>query len=504
MIKVNREDIVKRTQEQATASWIGYLNKLRLDQLIANNEQQDINLSEALKKLNEALEEIGEKIEKNRGGQKGIHGFIAEIAEEGIGNARENILGHNDINDRLDNNGPVDIYRHGGIPLQLKFHSENFSLDAVAGHFGKYPDYLKNGGEYLIPKDQYDKVKYLLSIGEEEASRLTKSNGSLSFKDWKYVHDFFEKGDIDINSIKPAALEYREVQLDSYDKAIKQEKESILNTDKERRADFQQQSRSTVQEGLKVTAVSSVIEGSTTLIMSVQEKKKSGKNIKDFSSDDWTEILQKSGIGTLKGSIRGSSTYILTNVFNSSFSMTKVEDVEKVEAVNSANAAAVSALVTASFGVAEMAHQFRNGEITEKEFIENSETLCLETVVSALSSYIGQIAIPVPVLGSVIGSALGSTLYKIATDGLSSQEKELIDKYVAEIDELNQTLEEQYLELVKPFREGYEKFLEIIEDLYSVDIKESFEASIALAQFVGVNQEEILDTREKIDSYFLD
>ena len=46
---VNRA--IKSTQEQAVASWITYLNQVRLDELVARLYQQDINLEEALKEL---------------------------------------------------------------------------------------------------------------------------------------------------------------------------------------------------------------------------------------------------------------------------------------------------------------------------------------------------------------------------------------------------------------------------------------------------------------------
>lgn len=42
---------VKSTQEQAVASWITYLNQIRLDELIAELDRQDINFEEALAEL---------------------------------------------------------------------------------------------------------------------------------------------------------------------------------------------------------------------------------------------------------------------------------------------------------------------------------------------------------------------------------------------------------------------------------------------------------------------
>ena len=77
------ESNIKSTQEQAVASWVHYLNTIRFEKIIESLNKQDINLENAIESLNTALNEINRLIESNRGGDRGIHGFIAEIAEVG-------------------------------------------------------------------------------------------------------------------------------------------------------------------------------------------------------------------------------------------------------------------------------------------------------------------------------------------------------------------------------------------------------------------------------------
>ena len=153
---------MKSTQEQAVASWVQYLNTLRLENLIKNINSQDINLDNALKNLDNTLSEINKLISSNRGGESGIHGFIAEISEVGIGNAKANIIGNEDVYKWVNNNGVVDLVRNG-TDIQQKFYNRDLSLSAIAEHLKKYPNFLKQGGKYQIPKDQYDKIKYLLN-----------------------------------------------------------------------------------------------------------------------------------------------------------------------------------------------------------------------------------------------------------------------------------------------------------------------------------------------------
>jgi hypothetical protein len=59
----------------------------------------------------------------------------------------------------------------------------------------------------------------------------------------------------------------------------------------------------------------------------------------------------------------------------------------------------------------------------------------------------------------------------------------------------------QYLELLQ---KNYLIYLSLLEDAFAPDPYVAFEGSIKLAKSVGVPTEEILDTPDKIASYFLD
>ena len=77
-------------------------------------------------------------------------------------------------------------------------------------------------------------------------------------------------------------------------------------------------------------------------------------------------------------------------------------------------AAVASSLVTASFGIAQQAYLLNAGKITQDEFILNSEMLCVDVSVSALSSFIGQVLIPIPFVGAVIRNTIVNLIYQSA------------------------------------------------------------------------------------------
>ena len=116
------KDKVKRTQEQAIASWISYLNQLRLYEYFDNLLKQDGNLEEALRYLDKVKVFLGDP-SKILGSNKTKHGEIAECLQVNLSNARDVIQGllprYRDAISRI---APED-YWFGDKPVQSKFYN---------------------------------------------------------------------------------------------------------------------------------------------------------------------------------------------------------------------------------------------------------------------------------------------------------------------------------------------------------------------------------------------
>ena len=479
---------LESTQEQATASWINYLNQVHLDRLMEALTKEQENLDLALGAIRETLTTIHRDIVDNglgRGGTSGMHGFIAEVAECGIGNAREQIEGRFPIYEWINDNGPDDL-RRGTDFIQQKFvqAGNHLSLQAVRKHLQHYPDYLSTGHKYQIPSDHYAKIKWLLSISEEEANKMPTSTGEFSLRQWREVHDFFNTGDIPLDKLEPSILEYDEVQRNTFEQTLSNEAKQLKARNKSRREQAYLKSKPSVQEAAKATAVSAAAEGCMALCLGIAGKRRHGKHIREFDQDDWKDLAGSTGIGTIKGGVRGSSIYLLTNY-------------------TATPAAVASALVTAAFGIAEQVHQLRQGNVNEQAFIENSEILCLDATVSALSSFAGQIMIPVPILGAVLGNAVGSTMYQLTKQYLSSKEETILEEYLASIDQLSKELALQYQDFILGITEDLRIFMDILDRAFSPDIRLAFTGSVELAKRMGVPAEEIIDSRQKMLEYFL-
>ena len=218
--------------------------------------------------------------------------------------------------------------------------------------------------------------------------------------------------------------------------------------------------------------------------LGVAKKRKQGKHLAEFSAEDWKEVGIDTARGTVQGGIRGGTIYAMTN-----FTATP--------------AAVANALVTASFGVAAQAYQLQQGNITQEDFIVNSEVLCLDVSVSAVASMLGQTLIPVPVLGAIIGNMAGMFMYQIAKDHLSEKEQSLIQNYRESFAALNKMLEERYQQLIAQLKKELTKYTSMLELAFDPNVNIAFDGSIALADYVGVAQDRVLRSKADIDNYFL-
>lgn len=204
----DKPGFAKSNQEQAVAAWINHLNQIRIDGLLNSLHRQNLNLRDALASVDEAIRKIDlEVVLTNRGGVKGMHGFIAEVAEVGVGNARSQVLGKDAVYQWVNDNGPVDLMREG-VQIQQKFVQAGgrFGLGAVAEHLEKYPDFVKNGGRYQIPSNHFEVIQRLHNLPRAEASALlTRGGDGPSLRDWERVQAFFAEGSIGIESLEPSS-----------------------------------------------------------------------------------------------------------------------------------------------------------------------------------------------------------------------------------------------------------------------------------------------------------
>lgn len=481
-------DYIKSTQEQATAAWINILNQQRINELLRALDAQDISLEQALSELQKLKDFVGDP-NKILGSAITKHGEIAENVQVYVSNAHRLIEGLSKeyTFEGVKRTAPED-YLKNGHQVQSKFLNGlkatlngNGNADGVLQHLRKYPDFVKNGGSYDIPKDQFDKMIRLLDLRDNSPSTLSKSDWSVL----RAIDSFEQESGLSVRTdLKPSIAKYDEVQQGSINETIKKEETAIKEKDQERRDEAYNKSKPSMKEGVKVAAVSAALEGGVAFCTNVAKKRKAGKKLSEFTADDWKEVGIDTGTSTVKGGIRGAAVYTLSN-----FTATP------------ANVA--TGLVTATFGVTAQAKLLREGKIDADEFLINSEILCLDVTISTVASLLGQVVIPVPVLGAIIGNVAGTFLYDIVKDQGLKYEQSLIMGYRAEINALLQKLDAQYHALLQLLEANMRKFHSMLELAFDSDVNNAFDSSIAFAVFNGVEENKILKSKSDIDAFFL-
>lgn len=495
------EEIIKSNQEQTTSAIIEYLKQIRLAELVKTLNKENSNLKQALGSIDAALEDCQIIIDSNRGGISGMHGFLAEAAQHGVGNALEQIKGNEGIYEWVNDNGELDLIRNGTEGLQLKFYNgTRNTLRILKEYLNKYPDFLAKGGKYQIPNDLYAKIKAIYNMTAEEAKQLTR-NSVPTIREYEFVHSYFESETIEFSDIEPSDLTYAQVQKLAVEDTLNDYKDELQESSYDRKIKEIKDNKPTASTHLKAGLIGAGLEGGTTFVLEISKKLKK-KKIKEFTEDDWKDVLTKSGISSAKGTIRGIVVSVITNKSNLPDGVAAVIKPESIK--NSTTPASIAnAIVTASFGMAEQAYLFNQKKINEVDFIYNSEVICLDASVSALSSIIGQTVIPVPVLGALIGNTVGSLMYKIAKDSFSKEQQEMFEKFKQEQEELDSKLASEYQNTIIKLNSQLQSYFVILEKSFDPDIRTAFDGSINLAVYLGVPAGEILDTKDKINDYFI-
>ena len=382
---------------QGIGSTVDAINQMRIDRYFDNIRIQDMNFENAMNELGKARDFLGSP-EHILGSSRSKHGEVAEQFEIRFGNADRLVRGEapNYTKDGILRNGPID-YLKDNLPVQSKFEERNLSMDAVLKHMNKYPDFVPNGGTYCIPKDYYEQIESWMKLSPQELSNLPSSEGGqLARNVVKRIHEIEEQtGKSFSELVSPSQLDYDKVQLNHASDTIDGKEQEIIDVDNEKREEYWKMSRASVQEGLKAAgiaaAISSVLSFGTSLIGSLKLKK---KKLSELTKEDWQQIFKETGIGAINGGASGGAIYALTNVAEMSAPM-------------------AAALVSATLGIATQAIRLYKKDISYDDFMYNILDVAKGASVSALGAYAGQILIPVPGLGAIIGSIVATTILNL-------------------------------------------------------------------------------------------
>ena len=469
-----------KIRDQLYGAIVDEIQKPRIVDEINKLHIQDASFSKALEQIDNVRQFVGTP-EHILGSQTTKHGEIAEHVEVGVRRARQALEGKG-ITATFDGVGrtaPED-YLINGIAVQSKFiNGTNNNLSSVLKHMDKYSNFGRDGSFYHIPKDEFEIIQKINANESVIGLKLNTINAireKISRIEEKTGQPFTEV-------VKPGVSNYAEVQQGKVHQTLDTHEEKLSNQNKIKREEIIQDHKPSIAEGAKVAVVAGSVGAAISLTAALYKKNKEGKKFYngDFTKNDWKDVGIETAKGGAIGAVSSVAIYGLTNYA-------------------SLSAPFAGAFVSATKGMGSLISDFNKGLINQEEFMELGMVVCSGAAIVGIATAIGQTAIPIPVLGAVIGSVAGSILINTLDTG----NKKTAHQIRKEMNDYLNKFDGVYKKLVLEITAEFEKLGELTKIAFDLETNKSLlNSSIELANAYGVEKSKIIDSTTKLDLYIL-
>ena len=219
----------------------------------------------------------------------------------------------------------------------------------------------------------------------------------------------------------------------------------------------------------------------------------SGKKMEDLTDEDWKNIAVKVSQYAIMGSGEQYSEFVFTMYAD-------YIDVSADSLSEKVSEKSVAAIKELAESIRHNSDQFREGELAEVDYIEGCLWLSLEAMMKLLSSYL---TAGFAEEYSYFAQAASQLAFEYGRLALYSREQAIMASYIENQYQLDKELEEKWEKYTKELQMYSEKFHELIDAAFTENIHDALVNSAALARAAGVQEEEILETTEDIDDFFM-
>lgn len=407
------EDQMRNARTQGVGSMVSEQNRQNALELMRKMHKIDTqnaaakarienNLDKALQCVDNVRDFVGSP-EHILGSPKTKHGEIAENVDVWFHNA-DRIMHNQKADATFEGVGRTVAtdYKVHGVDVQSKYiNGANNSLSHVLKHMedykGNYEAFGKDG-YYVIPKDQYEQIKKVLSgdtdgLSAKSVRAIKEKVQEIEAQTGRSFFEVVQSGNVDYAAVQQGKIhETLDKKSDQLNQTADNQKQRADERSDKKREQAQQEAAPSLQKAGKAAAEAAFISGGFQLAVGIYSKCREGKKINEFTVDDWKDIGIDTAKAAAEGGISGFAIYSITNF-------------------TSISAGPTAAGVSLAFSVSELAYRKSTGAISDEEFKESCQMAALNAAVSAVGAAIGQELIPVPLLGAWIGSF-------IATQGL--------------------------------------------------------------------------------------
>lgn len=220
------------------------------------------------------------------------------------------------------------------------------------------------------------------------------------------------------------------------------------------------------------------------VVKNILTRVKQGEKIQEFSAEDWMDVFGLSEDKIVWDKTQDRLEAVFTCDENS-------EEIAKI-------------LVASMKQVKDYYALFRSGDMSEVDFLYESEWACLDAVVGILSSYLRQRPIEVKILGAVITEEMLNFRYKAIEDEIRGEWEDMLIRHAEEQRIQNEVLEKKYAVYIEWLEKDLNTYMELLQRAFSDNPEEALAGSSELALFMNLPPAEVLSALEDVDDFFLD
>lgn len=466
-------------QDQAAGVVVQAINEARVHAEIIKLAVQESAFESAVEQIDKVRDFLS-RPQNILGSDLTKHGEIAEQIEVGIRNARQALAQETMTAtfDGVPRTGPVD-YLINDLGVQSKFiNGTSANLRHVLDHLNKYPRFTADS-YYIIPKDTYEDIQILLNGGHVEGLKASTEDTIKALV--KQIEA--QTGKPFAETVRSSVVDYPDVQVFKAPTTLDNEQQDLSTKNEERKAQIIDDHKPSLQGAVQAALVGGAIGGTLSLATGLYTKYKAGKNAfkGDFTATDWQEVGLDTAKGAVGGAVAGGAIHLMTNY--------------------AAMAAPfASAVVSAAKGMASLADDYRKGDITFDEFVDLGLIVCAESAIVGVSTAVGQVMIPIPILGAVIGSMAGKLVAEFAT----GQNDKVAQRLQDDMDAFKGKLDGKLEEVLATITVEFDRLSKLTDAAFDFRLNTNLiDRSVDLAAAYGMKEDKIIVNEAALDKFVL-
>ncbi len=219
-----------------------------------------------------------------------------------------------------------------------------------------------------------------------------------------------------------------------------------------------------------------------------------GKKAKEIKAEDWTDIASNVSKYAVLEEGQCYSEFIFS--LYADYIDLSAKGISKIVSKGS-----LASIKSISSEIRSKSALLQKGRIAEVDYVDDCLWLSLEAMIKLLSSSLSSL------IGkeySQLAQAVSQLAFEYGRYRLYEKEQAILSAYLENQHELDKQLQEQYEEYCNEVHNQSEQFRHLIEDAFTPGLHERLIQSAALARAAGVREEEVLNSLEEVDAFFLD